>query len=49
MIYQVEFTNAAEDDLSRLDRTIAQQAMDRVHWLADNADIPLIFNTKEMK
>lgn len=37
-MYQVEFTNAAEVDLSRLDRTIAQQALDRLHWLADNAE-----------
>ncbi len=37
-MYEVEFTRAADDDLSRLDRNIAQQALDRLHWLADNAE-----------
>ena len=38
MTYRVEFTNTAEDDLSKLDRTIAQQALGRLSWLADNAE-----------
>lgn len=38
MTYRVEFTPAAEQDLSRLDNTAAQQALDRLHWLADNAE-----------
>ena len=36
-MYRVEFTDAAEDDLSRLDRTIAQQVLDKLRWLAGNA------------
>ena len=38
MIHQVKFTDAAEGDLSRLDRTVAQQVLDRLRWLADNAE-----------
>ena len=38
MTYGVEFTRTAENDLSRLDRTVAQQVLDRLRWLADNAD-----------
>ena len=38
MTYRVEFTDTAEDDLSRLDRTVAQQVLDKLRWLADNAE-----------
>ena len=38
MTYQVEFTSAAEDDLARLDRTVAQRVLNRLRWLADNAE-----------
>ena len=37
-MYRVEFTDTAEDDLSRLDRVIAQQVLDKLRWLADNAE-----------
>ena len=38
MTCEVEFTETAEDDLSKLDRTVAQRALDRLHWLADNVE-----------
>lgn len=38
MTYRVEFTDTAEDDLSRLDSTVAQRVLDRLRWLADNAE-----------
>ena len=38
MTYRVEFTNTAEDDLSRLDRTVAQQVLDKLRWLANNIE-----------
>ena len=38
MSYRVEFTETAEDDLSKLDRTVARRSLDRLHWLADNAE-----------
>ena len=38
MSYRVEFTRAAEDDLSNLDRTVAQRSLDRLRWLADNVE-----------
>ncbi len=37
-MYRVEFTDTAEDDLSRLDRAIAQEVLDKLRWLADNAE-----------
>lgn len=37
-MYQVVFTDAAEDDLSILDKTIAQQVLGRLRWLAGNAE-----------
>ena len=37
-MYQVEFTDTAVDDLSDLDRTVAQQALDRIRWLAGNVE-----------
>ena len=39
MTYRVEFTLAAEHDLSRLDSTVAQQVLDRLRWLADNVEL----------
>ena len=38
MTYRAEFTRIAEHDLSRLDKTVAQQVLDRLRWLADNSD-----------
>ena len=38
MTYDVKFTDTVERDRSRLDRTTAQQVIDRLRWLADNAE-----------
>ena len=38
MTYRVEFEDAAEDDLARLDKTVAQQVLDKLGWLSDNAE-----------
>ena len=38
MTYRVEFDNSAEGDLARLDKTMAQQVLDKLGWLADNAE-----------
>lgn len=38
MTYRLELTNGAEDDLAKMDSTIAEQALDRLRWLADNAE-----------
>ena len=38
MSYGVEFTDTAEEDLSRLDRTIAQQVLNKLGRLANNVD-----------
>lgn len=35
-MYQVDFTPAAEGDLSRLDAAIAQRVLKRLRWLAEN-------------
>ena len=37
-MYRVEFTKAAADDLSGLDKTMAQQVLDKLSWLAHNAE-----------
>ena len=37
-MYEVEFTHIAEHDLSRLDRNVAQQVLDRLRWLAQNVE-----------
>ena len=37
VIYQVEFENSAEDDLTRLSKAVAQQVIDKLNWLSDNA------------
>ena len=38
MTYRVEFEDAAEDDLTRLDKAVAQQVLDKLRWLSDNAE-----------
>ncbi len=38
MGYALEYTEAADDDMSRLDRRIAQTVRRRLLWLADNAE-----------
>ena len=38
MTYRLELEVTAEDDLARLDRTVAQQVIDKLRWLADNAE-----------
>lgn len=35
-MFQVSFTAGAEDDLSRLNQPIAQRALKKLRWLADN-------------
>ena len=35
-MFEVEFTRVAEHDLSRLDRTVAQEVLNRLQWLAQN-------------
>ena len=37
-MYQVEFSDAAEDDLSTLHKKITQQVLGRLRWLAGNAE-----------
>ena len=37
MIYSLDLTAVADEDLSRLDRAIAQRITARLIWLADNA------------
>ena len=39
MTYRLELTKGAEDDLAKLDRTIAEQVLDRLRWLANNAEL----------
>ena len=38
MTYRLELEDTAEDDLARLDKTVAQQVLDKLSWLADNAE-----------
>lgn len=38
MNYGLELEDTAEDDLARLDKTVAQQVIDKLRWLADNAE-----------
>ena len=38
MSYKVEFTLQAEEDLSRLDKTIAQNIAHKIDWLSQNID-----------
>jgi mRNA-degrading endonuclease RelE of RelBE toxin-antitoxin system len=35
-MFQVEFTVAAQNDLARLDKPIAQRVLKKLHWLAEN-------------
>ena len=37
-MYQVEFLPASIDDLSTLDRTVAQRMIRKLRWLAENFD-----------
>ncbi|MBU4320434.1 MAG: type II toxin-antitoxin system RelE/ParE family toxin [Thermodesulfovibrionales bacterium] len=36
MAYVIEFTHQAEEDLARLDKTIAQQIANKIDWLSQN-------------
>lgn len=36
MAYSVEFTPQAEDDLTHLDKTIAQHIANKIDWLSQN-------------
>ncbi len=38
-MYEVEFTLEAEDDLSRLSKTIAQRILKKIRWLAENFEM----------
>ena len=38
MSYKVEFTLQAEEDLSRLDKTIAQNISHKIDWLSQNIE-----------
>ncbi len=38
MSYKVEFTLQAEEDLSRLDKTIAQNIAYKIDWLSQNIE-----------
>jgi mRNA interferase RelE/StbE len=38
MSYTVEFTPQAEEDLSRLDKTIAQNIAHKIDWLSQNLE-----------
>jgi len=35
-MYQVKFTRRAENDLSSLDKSVAQRILKRLKWLAEN-------------
>jgi mRNA interferase RelE/StbE len=35
-MYRVEFTSEAEDDLSRLNKPVAQRVLKKIRWLAEN-------------
>lgn len=37
MMYEVEFTPGAEDDLARLDAPVAQRVLKRLRWLAEKS------------
>ncbi|MDP2730445.1 MAG: type II toxin-antitoxin system RelE/ParE family toxin [Dehalococcoidales bacterium] len=38
MTYQVRFTPGAIQDLSRLDKTVAQRILSKIKWLSENFD-----------
>jgi mRNA interferase RelE/StbE len=37
-MYQVEFRPRAAEDFAKLDRTVADRVLKRLHWLAENFD-----------
>ena len=37
-MYEVEFSPQGREDLGRLDRPVAQRALKRIRWLAENFD-----------
>ncbi|MCB0191495.1 MAG: type II toxin-antitoxin system RelE/ParE family toxin [Anaerolineae bacterium] len=38
-MYDVEFTLEAEEDLSRLSKSIAQRIFKKIHWLTENFEL----------
>ncbi len=38
MTYKIEFTPQAEEDLTHLDKTIAQNIANKVDWLSQNIE-----------
>jgi mRNA interferase RelE/StbE len=36
---EVEFTSEAEDDLSRISKSIAQRILKKIRWLAENFEM----------
>lgn len=38
-MFQVDFTAAAETDLARPDKPIAQRVLKKLRWLAENFDL----------
>jgi mRNA interferase RelE/StbE len=38
-MFQVEFTEVAQSDLSRLDKPMAQRVLKKLRWLAENFDV----------
>lgn len=39
MAYIIEVTPQAEEDISRLDKTIAQNIADKIDWLSENIEL----------
>jgi mRNA-degrading endonuclease RelE of RelBE toxin-antitoxin system len=37
-MYQVEFRPRAVEDFAKLDQTVAERVLKRLHWLAENFD-----------
>jgi len=37
-MYQVKFTSQAENDLTRIDKSIAQRILKKIRWLAENIE-----------
>jgi mRNA interferase RelE/StbE len=37
-MYKVEFTLQAEEDLSRIDKAVAQRIADKIEWLRQNVE-----------
>ena len=38
-MYEVEFTSAAEADLDRLSKSVAQRILKKIRWLAENFEV----------